>query len=427
MYAITTLARQAQSLPDSGSPAAMEPAASLPVMHRTAARYFIAFAVTLLTAGLRLALLYLGVLDDAPYIIFALAVLVSAWIGGLGPGLFATFLSMAAAVILAIAGNTENLISIGGLTAFFLQGAVISYLAHTRLRAIESVRQAASELEQKVDRRTHALKVTNSRLAQEAIERERITTELQNLAQKLEASNRELQDFASIASHDLQEPLRKIQAFGDRLRARYWGPLGDEGRDYIRRMQDAAGRMQTLITDLLTLSRVSTKAQPFVEIDLAAIARDVLSDLETHIDQAGADVVLGNLPAIQADPTQIRQLLQNLIGNALKFRREGVPPRIVVDAVVEQPDLSDGGLGVPLLRLAIADNGIGFDEKYLDRIFTVFQRLHGRGTYEGTGVGLAVCRRIVERHGGTITAHSRPGQGSTFIVTLPVQHAGDSQ
>jgi len=242
-----------------------------------------------------------------------------------------------------------------------------------------------------------------------SIERKRAQDQLERTAARLSQSNRELQDFASVASHDLQEPLRKIQAFGDRLKNKCEQQLTDDSRDYLERMLNAASRMQTLINDLLTFSRVTTKAQPFSRVDLNLIAREVLSDLEVRIEQAGGRVEVSTLPVIDADPLQMRQLLQNLIANALKFRKPDQPPVVQIFAAS-----NDG-----VCKIFVADNGIGFDEKYLDRIFTVFQRLHGRGAYEGTGVGLAVCRRIVERHQGSITASTQPGQGATFIVTLP--------
>jgi PAS domain S-box-containing protein len=244
----------------------------------------------------------------------------------------------------------------------------------------------------------------------------RSEAELKKFAAKLEASNRELQDFASVASHDLQEPLRKIQAFGDRLKTKYADALGEGGRDYLERMQNAAGRMQTLINDLLTFSRVTTKAQPFVRVDLAEVAADVVSDLEARVERSGGQVEMGEMMTLDADPLQMRQLLQNLIGNALKFHKPGEPP--LVRVWCERAVTPEG----ELCRLHVVDNSIGFDEKYLDRIFTVFQRLHGRHEYEGTGVGLAVCRRIAERHSGSITAESEPGRGSAFVVTLPFIH-----
>ena len=254
------------------------------------------------------------------------------------------------------------------------------------------------------------------------IERQRAQDRLGRTAAMLSQSNRELQDFASVASHDLQEPLRKIQAFGDRLRQKCEGQLSEAGTDYLARMLNAASRMQILINDLLTFSRVTTKAQPFSKVDLNVIARDVLSDLEVRIEQTGGSVEVSDLPVIDADPLQMRQLFQNLIANALKFRKPDEPSFVKIFANCNS-QIAEGATwalaNAETWQISVTDNGIGFDEKYLDRIFTVFQRLHGRNTYEGTGVGLAVCRRIVERHNGSITARSKPGQGATFIVKLP--------
>jgi PAS domain S-box-containing protein len=249
-------------------------------------------------------------------------------------------------------------------------------------------------------------------IARDIRERKRAEEELHSAMRRLEASNRELEDFAYVASHDLQEPLRKIQAFGDRLKAKHAAELDAQARDYIERMQAAAKRMQILINDLLSFSRVTTKAQPFVPVDLGVVAHEVAHDLELRAHDAGGEIVIGALPSIDADPLQMRQLLQNLASNALKFHRQGVPPRVEIYG-----DAFDGRV-----QIVVADNGIGFDEKYADRIFTMFERLHGRGTYEGTGIGLAICRKIAERHGGEIAARSTPGEGSTFVVTLPIHH-----
>jgi signal transduction histidine kinase len=247
--------------------------------------------------------------------------------------------------------------------------------------------------------------------------------ELKSYAVKLERSNRELQDFASVAAHDLQEPLRKVQAFSDRLKSKYAASFDDQGRDYLERVQNAARRMQTLINDLLTYARVSTKAQPFVPTDLAEAARAVVSDLEVRIEQVKGHVEVGDLPTVDADPLQVRQLMQNLIGNALKYHRPEEAPRVKVYSrlAAEEGPSSASASQDGVCQILVEDNGIGFDEVYSERIFTIFQRLHGRNEYEGTGVGLAVCRKIADRHGGTITARSTPGKGSTFLVTLPVR------
>jgi PAS domain S-box-containing protein len=258
--------------------------------------------------------------------------------------------------------------------------------------------------------------ITERRRAEEAINRK---------AAELARSNAELEQFAYVASHDLQEPLRKIQAFGDRLKTKCDAVNLQEGRDYLERMQSAAARMQTLINDLLTFSRVISASQPFVPVELNAVIKGVLSDLEVRIEQTKAKVQVGDLPTIEADALQMRQLLQNLIGNALKFQPPDAQPIINVQGrILKEPFAGSPGEDAyaEQCELTIQDNGIGFDEKYLEKIFAVFQRLHGRNEYEGTGVGLAVCRRITDRHGGTITAKSKPGQGAMFIITLPVRH-----
>ncbi|HEX4147610.1 MAG TPA: ATP-binding protein, partial [Pirellulales bacterium] len=243
--------------------------------------------------------------------------------------------------------------------------------------------------------------------------------QLEAFAERLKRSNRELEEFASVASHDLQEPLRKIQAFGDRLGTKFAGQLGEQGNDYLNRMLQAAGRMRTLINDLLTFSRISTRATPFVDVDLNQATSEVLLDLEERVRQTGGQVIVGQLPIIQADALQMRQLLQNLIGNALKFHPPDRPPVVRVEA--RELDSPADDLAEPACQLVVSDNGIGFDIKYIDRIFNVFQRLHAKTEYEGTGMGLAICRKIVERHHGSIAAVSRPGEGASFIITLPLK------
>ncbi len=241
-------------------------------------------------------------------------------------------------------------------------------------------------------------------------------------AAELERSNRELEQFAYVASHDLQEPLRKIRTFGDRLEMKCGEQLDETGRHCVARMQDAAARMQRLIDGLLTLSRVTTRGQQFEPVDLEAVAREVIADLEVQIERVEGRVELGRLPTIQADPLQMQQLFQNLIGNALKFRRIEEPPIVKVYGRFLHGREQRGSAAEEKCLVYVEDNGIGFEEKHAERIFDVFQRLHPRDVYEGTGVGLAICRKIAERHGGAIHTSSTPGKGTTFEVVLPAVH-----
>jgi PAS domain S-box-containing protein len=234
-------------------------------------------------------------------------------------------------------------------------------------------------------------------------------------AEKLRQSNEELENFAYIASHDLQEPLRKIMMFGKSLRNHLEGQLKEETEEYLDRMENAASRMQDMIKGLLNLSKISIREELFKPVDLTNLAREVVSDLDLQIQATKGEVIIDHLPEVQGDQIQLRQLLQNLIGNALKFHRDGIPPivrisggRIIMD-------------NCPTARIEIEDNGIGFDERNADQIFHPFVRLHGRSKYEGSGIGLAICRKIVERHGGSITASSRPGEGSKFTVMIPLK------
>jgi signal transduction histidine kinase len=262
--------------------------------------------------------------------------------------------------------------------------------AMEKLRLIDELRSSRDELEMRVRERTV----------------------------QLERSNQALQDFTSIAAHDLQEPLRKIGSFGSMIQQKYGDGLGQNGKEYLDRMLGASSRMQSLLTSLLDLSRVTTKAEPPREVNLAEIVREALSDLEVRIVQSGAEVQIEDLPSLEADPTQMRQLFQNLIGNALKFHKAGEKPVIRVRS---------SSTGNRELQIMIEDNGIGFDEKYLDRIFAPFERLHGKQEYQGTGMGLAICKKIVERHGGSISATSSAGQGSIFIITLPLKQPAGLQ
>jgi signal transduction histidine kinase len=238
---------------------------------------------------------------------------------------------------------------------------------------------------------------------------------LEQRAQELGRSNSELEQFASIASHDLKEPLRKVQTLTELLERKEADRLSDEGRDYLERTSAAGERMQELIDDLLKFSRVATQGNPFEEVDLRRVAEQAVSDLEAVIGETGGTVEVGDLPTVKADPLQMRQLLQNLISNALKFHREGVAPVVTIA----------GETRGRFAEFWVSDNGIGFEPRFNARIFKVFERLHGRGAYPGTGIGLALCRKIVDRHGGSITAESTPGEGSTFTVRLHASRPAD--
>lgn len=247
------------------------------------------------------------------------------------------------------------------------------------------------------------------------------TQELTLYSDELSRSNRELEEFAFVASHDLQEPLRKIQAFSDRLESMFKDELGEKGVDYIARMKNAAQRMSTLINDLLEFSRVTTRGKDFEDTDLNNVINEIIDDLEIAITESKAQISVNDMPVIKADPSQMHQLFLNLISNAVKFKREGVAPIITIN-FEHVHEFSDGhNTELEWQVITIKDNGIGFSQEYTDKIFVPFQRLHGRSQYKGTGIGLSVCRRIVERHGGTITAKSVVDEGATFIIKLPVE------
>ncbi len=247
------------------------------------------------------------------------------------------------------------------------------------------------------------LRETDARLAQQR--------------EELQRSNEALDEYAALTAHDLQEPMRKVLSFGDMLASSAGAALDGESRLHLQRMLNAASRMRTLINDLLVYSQVSTRVARFEPTDLGLIAREVVQDLDTAIAEAGGRVELGPLLEVEADALQIRQLMQNLFSNAIKYRRPDVPP--VVRITCESTN------GVTC-TLTVSDNGIGFKQEYAEKIFKMFERLHNRAQYGGSGIGLAICRRIVERHGGAIAATSTPGQGATFTVSLPLRHATQS-
>lgn len=258
-------------------------------------------------------------------------------------------------------------------------------------------------------------------LSRDVTEREALLVQLQQVnaelesrvaarTAQLEARNRELEEFANATGHDLQEPLRKIRGFADLLMQAESAVLSDEGKRALAKVVDAAARMSRLLADLLALSRLTSNSESFSEVDLSVTLSEVISDLHVRLEETGGRVqVLSALPVIQADRSQMHRMLLNLVGNALKYHRKDVPPRVQVYSSDE------GGH----FTLVVEDNGIGFDEKYTERIFAPFQRLHGKDAFDGTGMGLAIVRKIAERHGGTVHASSRPGEGSRFTVTVP--------
>ena len=239
---------------------------------------------------------------------------------------------------------------------------------------------------------------------------------------ELRKKYKDLEQFAYVASHDLQEPLRKIQSFSDLLTTRFSRDLPDKAQDYLQRMHKASTRMRVLIDDLLTFSRVNSRGNPFKATSLKKIIEDVLSDLEIRIKETKARIIVEDLPVIDCDPTQISQLFQNLICNSLKFHRDKTPPVInITSRKLSDSELERTHCEKEMIEFSFIDNGIGFDEKYLDRIFEPFQRLHGNNKYQGSGIGLAVCKKVVERHGGLLFATSKLGEGACFQIQLPFE------
>jgi PAS domain S-box-containing protein len=313
----------------------------------------------------------------------------------------------------ATADYTERVLHATGATIYDSKGEVSGI--NGNIQDVSAERELQRTLEKLVMLRTEEL---------EAVNEEYLATneELTHLNEKLSRSNENLQHFAYVASHDLQEPLRKIQAFGGLLKSRFAAELGS-GAEYLDRMQAAANRMSMLIEDLLTFSRVSQK-ESFTIISLNEVVQTVLADLDLTIHQTQAVVSVGELPVLIGDRLQFGQLFLNLISNALKFRSMDAAPEITITAIkVESSEIDENvkpdNVSNAYHRIDVSDNGIGFDEKHTARIFQIFQRLHGKAEYPGTGIGLAICERVVGNHGGAISAKSRIGQGSVFSVYLP--------
>ncbi|WP_227686918.1 ATP-binding protein [Spirosoma arboris] len=265
----------------------------------------------------------------------------------------------------------------------------------------------------------------NEELIQAKTNLEKAQQSLESTVSELNRSNTELSQFAYIASHDLQEPLRKIQQFGDLLRTRNSTDLSTESLTYLERMQSAANRMSWLIKDLLAYSRLSTRRETTISSPLASVINRSLENLSLTIEETNAQIQIDTLPIIEGEASQLDQLFQNLLSNALKFRRNGIIPHIRISSqeipATDLPALLKPARSAAAYhKIDVTDNGIGFDEKYLDRIFQVFQRLHPKNEFAGTGVGLAICQKVAANHGGAITASSQPGHGATFSVYFPV-------
>lgn len=255
--------------------------------------------------------------------------------------------------------------------------------------------------------------------------RKQSENQMSQYTQELQRSNEDLEQFAYVASHDLQEPLRKIRAFGDRLANKYNDKLEGQGVDYIQRMQSAAARMQVLIEDLLAFSRVSKNAPVVEPLDTPQLLRDVIDDLDAQVRREEAVVRIGMVPSFAGDKIQMKRLFQNVVSNGIKFHKPGVPPVVDIQGSLMSSSEVKTTPGLSLseqqyVKITIKDNGIGFDEKYAEKIFTIFHRLNGRNEYEGTGIGLSICRKIVSNHKGIIMARSVENEGSEFIIILPV-------
>lgn len=239
---------------------------------------------------------------------------------------------------------------------------------------------------------------------------------------RLESANKDLDRFAFMSSHDLQEPLRKIRTFSDLLYSKYKDIFDEDATRYFSRIQKAAERMQTLIKDILEFSKISSDKSAFVNTDLNVVVDEVLADYESFIQDKKAVVKVQPLPSLQVNPGLMRPLFSNLIGNALKYRKKDSSAQINIYALQEGTSINAKDKnGSKFCRIYVEDNGIGFDQKFAEEIFDMFVRLHGNKEYEGTGIGLALCKQIVEHHQGFISALSKENEGSTFIVSLPVQ------
>jgi signal transduction histidine kinase len=345
--------------------------------------------------------------------------LMACYIFGSKRGAVATVLILLPAIGLFLVKNPPSFLlnydfefKVRFISSFFLVFAFSYLFEYLREKHREELQRVNDELEKRVDERTSALQKAIQSLQKEISERRRIEETLKEKTEELARSNRDLEQFAYVASHDLQEPLRMVTNYVQLLARRYKGKLDSDADDFINFAVDGAIRMWKLINDLLTYSRVGTQNKGLKSTDCETVLQHSLANLKVAIEENEAVITHDPLPIIMGDPLQLGQLFQNLIGNAIKFRgRER--PRVHISA-----SRNGGGW-----TFSVRDNGIGIAPEYVERIFVIFQRLHNREKYPGTGIGLAVCKKIVERHGGRIWAESEVGKGTTFYFTLPIEGA----
>ena len=326
--------------------------------------------------------------------------------------------SMGALVARSIAGaitELTNMVNILGRSS----AKTIGTLKVSSNDEVGQLRSAFNKMTQRLQETT----VSRDALVAEVAERKLAEENLALRAEELGRSNAELAKFLSVASHDLQEPLRKVRALGDLLALKSRDSLSGESIGYLKGMQAAAARTQDLIQALRAFSRITNQTRPHVSVNLTESAQNALTDLDPMMKETGGRVDVGELPTIDADPAMMEELLRNLLSNGLKFHRSGEPPIVKIHGRVLNGQGNDDLRGLAtdtFCEITVEDNGIGFDQKYLDRIFTVFQRLHTTDYYDGTGMGLAICQKIVDSLGGNITASGKPGQGASFVIRLPI-------
>jgi signal transduction histidine kinase len=391
-----------------------------------ALRYSVAVGIVALSLLARVALDPV-LQDELPFVTFFVGIAAAAWFGGLGPSLLSVALGFVAAEWFFIGHGHAQLLAtprdFAMAGCYFLVAAIIVLLGNAIHKARECAASRQAELEREIGKRRRAeeelrgaqdeleyrIRVRTAELsgAMEAQEAEKKA--LAHKSAELERSNAELQQFAYAASHDLQEPLRMVANFTQLLAERYASRLDDDGREFIAYAVGGAARMQALIQDLLAYSRVGAKGRGFEPVNCNEAFGRAVSNLYASIGESAALVSHDELPVIQADATQMVQVFQNLVGNGIKFKGAD-PPRVHVSAVRNADDWV----------FSVRDNGIGIEPRYAERIFVIFQRLHRPEDYPGNGIGLALCRKIVERHGGEIWLESQPGQGSTFFFSIPV-------